>query len=798
MHPGRTISKYLILFIYLAGCAPAHHEPQQAEETILWKRMGPGGGGATFIPTFSPHNSDHFLIRCDMTGSYITRDGGASYNQVNFPNGAASFAYHPLDSNIIYIGSSVLHRSDDGGKTWQMVFPRQEEVVKPVYSGDHATYSIEAREGSLFQNGGIHNIRIDAAMPDHLYFNTGSWFYFSKDGGHTWEKEDCRFPVDFIYTDAGSARNLVYIFTSQSIVLFDKSDATFSERALPAFLHHSFSFTAGTKSKTDSLLFYTLQHDPQQEVDGEFGYSRIWKSADAGLSWVQVSDTVITNGTSGLLPSFPMIRCAESDAEKVYVVTNRYIEKAGDGSFYWYGALHSFDGGGRWQWCWKGGGGSGRYGVKDGHDAANLSDAWVKKAFGGEYIRLMDVGVSPVDGNTAIVTDWYRTMKTTDGGKTWQQVYSNQKGDGYASRGLDVTTAYGVHFDPFDSNHITVSFTDIGYHHSYDGGKTWIRSVEGVPAEWVNTCYWMVFDPAVKGRLWAGWSNLHDFPRGKMTRDPRWKNRAKGGVCLSDDGGRTWKPVIEGMGFDSPVTCLALDTTSPADNRTLYATVYNKGIFKSIDGGRTWVKKNNGIYPNTAAFEITLSANGVLYLVVSPTPVHKNGKKGREIYSGALYKSVDGAESWQELTVTDGLLFPNGLTVDPQDPERLYLGCWADISLSDLVGGDVTRATGGNEKLFMPGGVFTSPDGGGSWRNIFDEKQYVYDVVTDPRHKGRLYINTFNSAAYRSDDFGKSWKKIKGYDFHWGQRPVADLRDNEKIFLTTFGSGVWHGVPETE
>jgi len=44
-----------------------------------------------------------------------------------------------------------------------------------------------------------------------------------------------------------------------------------------------------------------------------------------------------------------------------------------------------------------------------------------EKAFGGEYIRLMDVGVYPNDGNVAIVTDWYRTMKTIDGGKTWKQ-----------------------------------------------------------------------------------------------------------------------------------------------------------------------------------------------------------------------------------------------------------------------------------------------------------------------------------------------------------------------------------------
>ena len=119
-------------------------------------------------------------------------------------------------------------------------------------------------------------------------------------------------------------------------------------------------------------------------------------------------------------------------------------------------------------------------------------------------------------------------------------------------------------------------------------------------------------------------------------------------------------------------------------------------------------------------------------------------------------------------------------------------------NLSDLVGGDVARATGQNELIEMPGGIFMSEDGGDTWKSIFDKNQYVYDVTCDPYHPGRLYCNTFNQAAYRSDDYGKSWKKIKGYDFHWGQRIVIDQNDPDKVYITTFGSSVWHGIPVTE
>ena len=156
-----------------------------------------------------------------------------------------------------------------------------------------------------------------------------------------------------------------------------------------------------------------------------------------------------------------------------YLICNRYeVKKNNVGFIYWYGALKTSDSGNSWEWVWKGGGGSGQYAVKDGVGVFNLKDAWAEKAFGGEYIRLMDVGVSPFDGNIAVVTDWYRTMKTIDGGKSWNEINSAEKPDGtFISRGLEVTTAYGVDVDPFDNSHIARSYTDIGNNHSFKGGK---------------------------------------------------------------------------------------------------------------------------------------------------------------------------------------------------------------------------------------------------------------------------------------------------------------------------------------
>src|SRR5438045_4922987 len=44
-----------------------------------WEVIGPGGGGGIFLPTISPHDANLLLVSCDMTGAYISHDGGRSW-----------------------------------------------------------------------------------------------------------------------------------------------------------------------------------------------------------------------------------------------------------------------------------------------------------------------------------------------------------------------------------------------------------------------------------------------------------------------------------------------------------------------------------------------------------------------------------------------------------------------------------------------------------------------------------------------------------------------------------------------
>jgi photosystem II stability/assembly factor-like uncharacterized protein len=73
------------------------------------------------------------------------------------------------------------------------------------------------------------------------------------------------------------------------------------------------------------------------------------------------------------------------------------------------------------------------------------------------------------------------------------------------------------------------------------------------------------------------------------------------------------------------------------------------------------------------------------------------------------------------------------------------------------------------------------------------DAQHVYDVTIDPRTPDLMYACGFDQGVYRSTDRGETWHRIRGFNFKWGQRVATDPADPARIYVTTFGGGVWHG-----
>src|SRR5581483_4094623 len=122
--------------------------------------IGPGGGGAMYNPTFSPHDIHTALINCDMTGAYITHDGGQSWRMFNLRGRVDFFVFDPLSPKTMYAGTTALWRSTDNGESWKLVWPRPSAVRGVRMNSDHAEEEIVADPNPL---GIITAMAIDPA-----------------------------------------------------------------------------------------------------------------------------------------------------------------------------------------------------------------------------------------------------------------------------------------------------------------------------------------------------------------------------------------------------------------------------------------------------------------------------------------------------------------------------------------------------------------------------------------------------------------------------------------------------------
>ena len=613
-----------------------------------------------------------------MGGAYFSADGGASWKMFNFPGGARAFAFDPSRQDTMYVGGAGLNVTRDGGETWQQLFPDPKNVTRISYAGDHASPSFVSTDNYPRGPGSsVSAILVDSQDSEHLLAGVNgrsdggriSGLFSSRDGGKKWSLvAELGSPAMRMFELPGEARQVLLFSRRGRMILDENQDTIIEEMSQPSGGPSSLIWVdGGLNPATGRFQLWAVG----QQGRGSFQEGgALFQSLDLGKTWVKTELTVDGLADPAASASFSGVACSRADARIAYATCNRWMAGNPNGNTgHWYGVLKTADSGESWNWVYRAGGGNSDYTVRDGSKAENVRDSWARDAFGGEYIRMLDVAVDPGDPQTAVFTDWYRAMKTTDGGATWTALYSETLENGFVrSRGLDVTTSYGVHFDPFNNDHIAVSYTDIGYFHSFDRGLTWQRSVEGVPPAWDNTCYWLQFDPAVEGRIWSAWSSWHDIPRLKMIRRPGWKEQAVGGVCRSDDGGKTWVVTSQGLPANSPVTSLVLDPGSPAQSRVLYAAVYGQGVFKSEDGGGNWTKKILGIGSNLNVWELTPGADGSLYLVVAHNTQFEGNQALPELQHGEIYRSTDGADHWEQVALPPDVRYPNSLAVDSKQP----------------------------------------------------------------------------------------------------------------------------------
>ena len=738
-----------------------------------WGFVGYGGGGAMFYPAVSPHNPDFAMVACDMTGSFVTKNGGESWRMFNLRGPVDYFVFDPLDSNIVYAKSIALFKSFDDGNTWSIFYPQPSMVSGIISKGDHASEIIVTRDSTRRE---VLAFAVDPDNSQKLYAAISTdhtvAFYFSDDTGMHWTKEkelDDRPKNIFILPSSPKDNRTVYVTGKTTIMR--RETGIWKTVQGPPEVNQLTEFTAGFDAQRNRFVIYAISGKSYFNPEGD--KSGIYYTADGGDTWENRQQGLLQFAVKGAeTPEFRSIATSAFNPNVVYVSYNN-LKVHNDTTC--LGVAKSEDFGKTWKLSWK------DFLTKGGNiPALNFKSGWVNERFGPTWgENPFSLGVSANHPDVCYGTDFGRTVKTPNGGKTWEQVYTKKKeGGGWISRGLEVTTGYSVVFDPFDKNHVFIANTDVGLMESNDGGESWKSATlnNGIPREWVNSTYWLTFDPQVKGKAWAVMSGTHDLPRPKMFR----KNGTagyKGGIVATENGGKSWKPISAEIG-EGAFTHIFIDPASPKESRTLYACGFGKGVYKSMDGGKTWNQKNKGIQGKEPfAWRIEKrDKDGALFLIVCRRS--EDGSIGND-GDGAVYRSDDGAETWTKISLPAETNAPMSLTIDPVNQDSFVLSAWG-------------RNTKGKFSEDIGGGIFISADDGKTWQQTLKKDQHIHDVTFDPGNN-TYYACGFNGSAYRSEDRGKNWLRIKGYNFKWGKRVDIDPRHPEKIFIITFGGGVWYG-----
>lgn len=252
---NRTLAKRLTL-VLAAALALIASTPREDR----WRVIGPGGGGALFHPTVSPHDPRTALVSCDMTGNYITTDAGGRWRSLNLGGPVQFFLFDPLDPRVIYAKAGALFRSADGGTTWARFFPST--VAKITMGDDHASHTLPVASGP---RGDIGAMAIDPEDSRALYLVLDLAVWTSADGDATWQKSaDLPGPARRLWIDPRSSRADRTLYVAGPDAMYRRQAGGWRTGASPSV----FTDVTGTPPR-----FYATSA------------GRIFLSGDGGMTW---------------------------------------------------------------------------------------------------------------------------------------------------------------------------------------------------------------------------------------------------------------------------------------------------------------------------------------------------------------------------------------------------------------------------------------------------------------------------------------------------------------------------------
>ena len=214
----------------------------------------------------------------------------------------------------------------------------------------------------------------------------------------------------------------------------------------------------------------------------------------------------------------------------------------------------------------------------------------------------------------------------------------------------------------------------------------------------------------------------------------------------------SWEPASAGN-FSGRINAIAVH---PANEDIIYAGLASGGVFKTTDGGKSWLPIfDRQAYLAVGAITLDPSDPETVYVGTGDPNV-----TGYPFIGDGLYRSTNGGQDWQYLGLREARIISK-VIVDPTDSKTIWV------------------ATMGLPFVRTPDrGVYKSTDAGRTWKKVLfvTEQTGITDMVLDPRNPNQLFaaswdhirnnreslLNGPNAKVFRSSDRGETWKPLSG------------------------------------